>query len=340
MAQTHLQKKLTDPLETIRERARANKKRIVFPESDEPRTLQAAQIIQEESIADVILIGDKNKISTAAKAISVNVNNFEIVNPTESKQFDSFVSDFLKLREKKQISKDEAQQTITNPLYFSNMMVRNGLSDASIAGAVSTTGDVIRAAVQTIGLKENISSVSSCFLMIIPEYLGEKNKVFLYADCGVIPEPTPEQLADTAAATSDTMRLLFEIEPKVALLSFSTKGSANHESVNKVTEALKIMKSKYPQIKADGELQVDAAIVPEVAARKSPQSEVAGKANILIFPDLDAGNIAYKLTERLANAKAIGPILQGLAKPASDLSRGCSVDDIVDASAIASVMAE
>ncbi len=329
-----------DPLLLIRARAKSKMKCVVFPEGTEPRTLQAARKIVDDGLASVILLGDERAIAETAHQAGLKIHSFDIINPTSSQYFDNFVSDFLKLRKKKKISKKEASRNIANPLYFGTMLVRHGIADASVAGTLSTTGDVIRAAIQVIGLKRGLNSLSSCFIMILPEFRGEKNKVFLYADCGVIPNPTSEQLADIAVATAATLETLFKMEPQIALLSFSTKGSAKHDDVEKVTRALKILKKKYPELKVDGELQLDAAIVPEVAVRKAPQSEVAGKANILIFPDLDAGNIGYKLTERLGQARAIGPVLQGLAKPATDLSRGCTVEDIVNAAAIVCVMTE
>jgi phosphate acetyltransferase len=329
-----------DPLAIIRERAKSKKKCVVFPEGTEPRTLKAARQIVDEGIASVILLGRENEISQSAHKLSIKLHSIEIINPAASRDHNKFVNDFVKLRKKKKVSKKEAEKTISNPLFFGAMLVRHGKADASVAGALNTTGDVIRAAIQVIGLKKGIKSLSSCFIMVIPEFRGEKDKVLLYADCGVIPNPNPEQLADIAKATADTLESLFYVEPKAALLSFSTKGSARHDDVEKVIKALKILRKKYPKLNVDGELQLDAALIPEVAASKAPHSEVAGNANILIFPDLDAGNIGYKITERLAGARAVGPVLQGLAKPATDLSRGCSVEDIINATAIACVMAD
>ena len=328
------------PMKAIHERANTKKKRVVFPEGSEPRTIKAIGVILKNQIAEVTILGDKDYINNLAREHSVDISNALLIDPSDSPHFDKFAADFIKIRQKKSTSIDDAQQTISNPLYFGAMLVRNSEADAMVAGAANTTTDVIRPAIQVLGLKKGIKTVSSSFLMIMPEYMGQEDKVFLFADCAVLPNPGPAELASIAASTAETLELLFGIEPNIALLSFSTKGSAKHSDVEKVTETLKILNNDFPNLKVDGELQLDAAIVPEVQKQKAPDSIVAGQANILIFPTLDAGNIGYKLTQRLAGAKAIGPILQGLTKPVNDLSRGCSVEDILDAAAIASVMAK
>ncbi|MCH8027267.1 MAG: phosphate acetyltransferase [candidate division Zixibacteria bacterium] len=331
---------ISAPMKAIYKKAKSRKRRIVFPEGSEPRTIKAIGAILENQIAEVTVLGDKNEINKLACNLSVDLSQALLLDPTASNLFDKFVADFVKIRQKKNISKEKAIQTLSNPLYFGAMLVRNSEADTMVAGAANTTADVIRSAIRVLGLKKAVKTISSSFLMIIPEYMGQKDKVFLFADCGVLPDPDPEELASIAVSTAETMELLFGIEPNIALLSFSTKGSARHADVKKVTETLKILNRDFPNLKVDGELQLDAAIVPAVQKQKAPDSIVAGEANILIFPSLDAGNIGYKLTQRLAQAKAIGPILQGLTKPVNDLSRGCSVEDIIDAAAIACVMAE
>ena len=325
-------------LTQIKDRAKKLKRRVVLPEGTEPRMIQAAKKILFEEIAQVTLIGDTKKIEVLAKEHGLNLAKVEVINPTHSPDYNAYVDDFKELRKHKKITEEEAKATIANPLFFGAMLVRNDKADASVAGALNTTGDVMRAAIQVLGLKEGINTVSSCFMMTLPNYRDEINKVFMFADCAVLPNPTSEQLVSIAASTADTMKNLLGKEPRVAFLSFSTKGSASHPDITKVTKAVELFKKEYPEIKADGEFQLDAAIVPEIAKSKAPGSLLAGDANILIFPDLDAGNIGYKLTQRLANATATGPIIQGLSKPANDLSRGCSVDDIVDVTAIAVLM--
>jgi len=321
-------------LDEIREKAKKLKKHIVLPDSLDERTLRAARIIVDEKIADVTLIGDEEKIYSLAEKIGVNLSGVRIVNPLKSELLSDFSHIFYNLRKHKGISFDEASETMRNPLFFGAMMVREGMADGSVAGSTSTTADVLRAGIQVVGLMEGISIVSSFFLIVFP------NKVYSFADCGVVPNPTAEQLADIAILTAVNHKKLTGEEPIVAMLSFSTKGSARHEMVDKVIQATEIAKSKRPDLIIDGELQLDAAIVPEVARIKAPDSPVRGNANVLIFPNLDAGNIGYKMAQRMAGAEALGPLVQGLKKPCFDLSRGCSVEDIVNVVAINCVMGQ
>jgi len=325
-------------LSQIKAKAKAKKRRVVLPEGTEPRMIIAAKTIIEDEMASVTLLGDENEIDKLAKEHGLDLGKVEVIDPVKSPDYDSYVVDFMELRKKKAITEEKAKQSIAQTLYFGAMMVRHDKADASVAGAVNTTGDVLRAAIQVLGLKKGISTVSSCFMMTLPKFRDIEDKILMYGDCAVVPNPTPEQLASIAVSTAQTMKSLTGEDTRVALLSFSTKGSAKHEDVTKVLKALEILKRDFPDFKVDGEFQLDAAIIPEIGAKKAPGSEIAGNANVLIFPDLDAGNIGYKLTQRLGNATATGPIIQGLSKPANDLSRGCSAQDIVDVSAIALLM--
>jgi len=323
----------------IREKAKKRRKRVVLPEGTEERMIKAAKIILEEKIADVTLLGNQDEIEKLSHVNGLDLKQVAVVEPLSSPDLEQYSNEYLKLREKKGMILERAREFMKNALFYGAMMVRKGEVDGSIAGSVNTTGDVLRAGLHIIGLAPGITSVSGSFLMILPEFLGQKEKAFVFADCAVIPDPDPNQLVSIAVSSAKTFKDLVGEEPRVAMLSFSTKGSAKHKMVDKVTEATDMLKDFAPDLEVDGELQLDAAIIPDVAKKKSPDSPVAGGANVLIFPDLDAGNIGYKLAQRMAKAEAIGPIIQGLAKPANDLSRGCSVDDIVNVTAIAMCLA-
>ncbi len=327
-----------DILENLQQKAKSLGKRVVYPEGEEKRTIVAAKSVIEKGIATVTLIGNENKVGELAGKNGLDLGRCAVVDPSKSSLLRDFADEFFELRKAKGITKEEAEETVKKPLYWGAMMVRKGLADGSVAGAVNTTGDVIRSGIQVVGMAPGITSVSSFFMMVVPEFMGQKDKVFFFADGAVVPSPTTDQLGAIAVATARSYRVLTGDEPRVAMLSFSTKGSAEHKMIDKVRAGLAIAKEIDPKLIIDGELQVDAAIIPSIQERKAPGSPVAGKANVLIFPDLDAGNIAYKIVQRLAKAEAIGPIVQGLAKPVNDLSRGCSAEDIVNVTAIAMIM--
>ena len=317
-------------LDDIREQAKIRNKTIALPEAHDDRIIKAASILQKEGIARPILIGKRDQIEKQAADLNVSLDGVKIIDPEGYKYFSEFAETYYNKRKKKGVTLQDAERIMVNPTFFGAMVLEKGLADGCLSGADTSTGNVLRAALHIIGTAPDIKTVSSDILLITPD---EKN-VWSFADCAVMPNPSSEQLADIAIATAETHRKVVKKEPIVAMLSFSTKGSAKHALVDKVIEATEIVRRKRPDLQIDGELQLDAAIVPEVGEKKSPGSPVAGKANVLIFPDLNAGNIGYKLTQRIAGCEAIGPIIQGLNKPMNDLSRGCSVEDIVNVSAI------
>ncbi len=307
---------------------------ILLPEGEDVRTLIAAKKVKEEGFAKVSLVGNPDKIIKVAKDEGVDISGVNIIDTGDETLRDKCAKLFYERRKAKGITLEEAYKQIEDPLYFANLIVRDNMADGTVAGATNTTAHTVKSAILCIGLKDGISIVSSFFLMVTPKKEFGVDGTLIFADCAVVPNPTAQQLADIAIATSENCMAFLNVKPKVAMLSFSTKGSAKDPLVDKVVEATEYVKSKRPDILVDGELQLDAAIIPKIAEKKAPNSPVAGKANVLIFPDLNAGNIGYKLTQRLADAEAIGPVLQGLDKPSNDLSRGCSAEDIANVVAL------
>jgi phosphate acetyltransferase len=324
-----------DLLASIKKNAISHCKRIVLPEGTEERTLKAADIVLQEQIAKITLLGDPDKIQEMAKNFGLkNIDKATIINPLQHAKKDEYIELMVELRKSKGLTKADALKLIEDPLYLGTVMIKNNDADGEVAGARNATSDVLRPAFQFVKTLPGISVVSGAFVMIMKDKEFGNDGIMVFADCAVHPNPTDKELAEIAVATAKTTRAIAGFEPRIAMLSFSTKGSAKHEMVDKVVNATRMAKEMDPSLKIDGELQADAAIIEAVGKSKAPGSEIAGKANVLIFPTLETGNIAYKLVQRLAHAEAIGPVLQGMAAPINDLSRGCSVSDIVNLIAI------
>ncbi len=324
-----------DLLEKIKENAKKSLQRIVLPESDEERTLKAADIILGEKLAKIILIGNPDQVKSDAERLGLkNIGQATIINPESHEKMDQYIDLMVEIRKNKGLTREKASELIKDPLYLATLIIKAGDADGEVAGAKNATGDVLRPAFQYVKTLPGISVVSGAFIMILKDKNFGEDGLIVFADCAVHPDPSASELAEIAVATGKTTRAIAGFEPRIAMLSFSTKGSAKHEMVDKVVEATRIAKQMAPDLMIDGELQADAAIIEAIGQSKAPGSAIAGKANVLVFPSLEVGNISYKLVQRLAGAEAIGPVLQGMAAPINDLSRGCSVSDIVNLVAI------
>ena len=327
-------------IDTIKDRAKKDIKTIVLPESDDIRTLEATQKVLNEGYSKIILIGNEESILKLAKENNFNIDGAIIVDPLKSNKYEEYVNKFYELRKAKGITLEQAKKIMQDYVYFGMMMVKSGDADGLVSGASHSTADTLRPALQILKTAPKTKLVSAFFLMVVPNCEYGENGTFIFSDAGLNPNPTSEELAEIAISSAKSFEQLVEKKSNVAMLSYSTYGSAKSELVDKVVEATKILKEKAPEVNADGELQLDAAIVPEIGKSKAPESKVAGYANTLIFPDLNAGNIGYKLVQRLGKAEAYGPLCQGIAKPVNDLSRGCSSDDIAGVIAITAVQAQ
>ena len=327
-------------IDTIKQRARNNIKTIVLPETEDIRVLQAAEKILKEGFANIVLIGKEEDTKRLASENNINIDKIKIIDPSKSEKYEEYVDKFYELRKNKGITPEQAKEFMLNNIYFGTMMVKSGDADGLVSGAAHSTADTLRPALQILKTAEGTKLVSAFFLMVVPDCEYGENGTFIFSDAGLNPNPTADELSEIAIYSAKSFEQLVEKDAKVAMLSYSTYGSAKSELVDKVVEATALVKEKDSNIQVDGELQLDAAIVKEIGEKKAPGSKVAGQANTLIFPDLNAGNIGYKLVQRLAKAEAYGPLCQGIAKPVNDLSRGCSSDDIVGVVAITAVQAQ